>query len=112
MPRRGPEPGRKADPARHDSREAHARVDPKLRLSPAKRQLLTASAGWEPVSYPFVITTESRCVWHARRFAACMAGMQRSCLISAATGLFSRRPPECYLPYGGWLLLTALTVEF
>jgi hypothetical protein len=41
-----------------------------------------------------------------------MAGMQRSCLISAATGLFSRGPPDFYLPYGGWLLLTALTVEF
>jgi hypothetical protein len=48
----------------------------------------------------------------ARRFAACMAGMQRSCLISTATGLFSRGPPECYLPCCGWLLLTALTVEF
>jgi hypothetical protein len=49
---------------------------------------------------------------HARRFAACMAGMQRSCLISAATGLFSRGPREFYLSYGGRLLLTALTVEF
>ena len=48
----------------------------------------------------------------ARRFAARMAPMQRSCLISATAGLFSRGSPEFYLPYGGWFRLTAVTAEY
>jgi len=88
--------GPQGDPARHDTVKRMPGSTQNCDC-PRPNDSFLGIRRLEPVSYPFVITTESSACGMPR-FAACMAGMQRSCLISA-TPVYFLAVHRCYLSY-------------